>query len=360
MGFVRSRDGRHQALYIDPAGKRRSAGTFSSVRKAEEAILRKEVAKANGDWVDPREGTVTFATFAQDRWLPHRRVRDSTRGALAGHLRNHLVPSFGQVAMADLAPEHVQALVTAMLQRGLAPSTIRNVHATLHSCLDKAVREKVIAHNPSDGTELPKAGEPSFQILTPEQADQLLAAIRPEVRTLLLVLQETGMRWGESQALTPDDVDVGKSMLRVSANLIEVAKTKAPSGFRIGPTKTGKNRQVKVSREVTGALVERMQEQSLGGTDLLLGRSGVQPHQRTTFHKGFWNPARTAIGLPALRVHDLRHTHATWLLEGNASLAVVMERLGHGSIATTQRYLHTMPDSHDVALEALARVRGKS
>ncbi|WP_281248315.1 tyrosine-type recombinase/integrase [Cryptosporangium aurantiacum] len=58
------------------------------------------------------------------------------------------------------------------------------------------------------------------------------------------------------------------------------------------------------------------------------------------------------------RVHDLRHAHASWLLAGGADLQVVKERLGHGSIATTEKYLHTLPGAHDAALEALTAIRG--
>ncbi|MGI5159115.1 tyrosine-type recombinase/integrase [Microbispora sp. CA-102843] len=56
-------------------------------------------------------------------------------------------------------------------------------------------------------------------------------------------------------------------------------------------------------------------------------------------------------------MHDLRHAHASWLLAGGADLQVVKERLGHGSISTTEKYLHTLPDADDTALDALARTR---
>jgi site-specific recombinase XerD len=56
--------------------------------------------------------------------------------------------------------------------------------------------------------------------------------------------------------------------------------------------------------------------------------------------------------------HGLRHAHASWLLAGGADIQVVKERLGHGSITTTQRYLQTLPDAEDAALNALAAVRG--
>jgi site-specific recombinase XerD len=59
-------------------------------------------------------------------------------------------------------------------------------------------------------------------------------------------------------------------------------------------------------------------------------------------------------------MRDLRHAHASWLLNGGADLQIVKERLGHASIATTERYLHTLPDADETALEALARTRNRS
>jgi site-specific recombinase XerD len=74
-----------------------------------------------------------------------------------------------------------------------------------------------------------------------------------------------------------------------------------------------------------------------------------------------WYPAVTAAGIETkVRIHDLRHAHASWLLAGGADLQVVKERLGHGSIATTERYLHTLPDADETALDALSNIRNRS
>ncbi|TMR37411.1 tyrosine-type recombinase/integrase, partial [Actinomadura geliboluensis] len=79
------------------------------------------------------------------------------------------------------------------------------------------------------------------------------------------------------------------------------------------------------------------------------------------FRRKIWYPARAAAGLnfrPTMR--DLRHAHASWLLNGGADLQVVKERLGHASISTTERYLHTLPDADETALEAPAKTRSRS
>ncbi|MFC5185835.1 tyrosine-type recombinase/integrase [Actinomadura harenae] len=79
------------------------------------------------------------------------------------------------------------------------------------------------------------------------------------------------------------------------------------------------------------------------------------------FRRQIWNPAIEAAALdfrPTMR--DLRHAHASWLLHGGADLQVVKERLGHASIATTERYLHTLPDADETALTALERTRSRA
>jgi integrase len=79
---------------------------------------------------------------------------------------------------------------------------------------------------------------------------------------------------------------------------------------------------------------------------------------RDWFRAQVWIPACLAAGIdPPVRMHDLRHSHASWLLAGGADLQVVKERLGHVSIATTEKYLHTLPEADETALAALNRIR---
>jgi hypothetical protein len=82
---------------------------------------------------------------------------------------------------------------------------------------------------------------------------------------------------------------------------------------------------------------------------------------RSWFRFRVWAPARSAAGLDeAVRVYDLRHAHGLWLLAGGANTEAVKERLGHGSVLTTQRYLHTLPEADDAAVEAFSRVRHRN
>ena len=75
------------------------------------------------------------------------------------------------------------------------------------------------------------------------------------------------------------------------------------------------------------------------------------------FRNQVWDPVRKSVGLGKVRIHDMRHAHASWLLAGGADLQVVKERLGHASISTTEKYLHSLPTADETALDALTRIR---
>ena len=82
---------------------------------------------------------------------------------------------------------------------------------------------------------------------------------------------------------------------------------------------------------------------------------------RDWFRQNIWNPAIDRAGMTfRVRPHDLRHAHASWLLAGGADLQMVKDRLGHGSISTTEKYLHTLPDADDDALDAFTRIRNRT
>jgi site-specific recombinase XerD len=81
---------------------------------------------------------------------------------------------------------------------------------------------------------------------------------------------------------------------------------------------------------------------------------------RSWWRAAVWQPALKAANLEIqVRMHDLRHAHASWLLAGGADIQVVKERLGHGSLRTTERYLQTLPEADETALEALSKIRNR-
>jgi len=123
-------------------------------------------------------------------------------------------------------------------------------------------------------------------------------------------------------------------------------------------------RTLRVSQDLLDTLADRIASLGLGREDLLFPSREVAsgaPLSRATFNTRYWRPAvaRSGIDFP-VRMHDLRHAHASWLLAGGTDLKSVMERMGHAQIMTTQKYLHTLPDADDKALAAFEAVRSRS
>jgi integrase len=105
------------------------------------------------------------------------------------------------------------------------------------------------------------------------------------------------------------------------------------------------------------AIAEHISSRGLGRNELLFATEAGTPISRNTFRTRVWLLAVKAWGLDFnVRMHDPRHAHASWLLAGGADLKGVMERMGHAQIQTTQKYLHTLPDTDKKNLDAFTRV----
>jgi site-specific recombinase XerD len=106
------------------------------------------------------------------------------------------------------------------------------------------------------------------------------------------------------------------------------------------------------------AMAEHIKANGIGHDDLLFPSRVGTPISRNTFRIRIWLPAIKASGIDfPVRVHDLRHAHAFWLPAGGADLKSVMDRMGHAQIQTTQKYLHTLPDTDQRNLDALTRIQ---
>ncbi|WP_337918500.1 tyrosine-type recombinase/integrase [Actinopolymorpha pittospori] len=96
----------------------------------------------------------------------------------------------------------------------------------------------------------------------------------------------------------------------------------------------------------------------MGRDHPLFTTSAGTPISRNTFRTRIWLPAVKASGVDfAVRMHDLRHAHASWLLAEGSDLKSVVERMGHAQIQTTQKYIHALPEADQKNLDALARAR---
>ena len=373
---VRGGRTRFTAAYRDREGRIRSAGTFDSRRAAERASHRQDDKVAEGSWIDPAAGRITFQSYAEDVWLPSRHLEVTTRAGYRSYLRIHFVPFFGGMQLARIMPSTVQEWVNQAGQprtvdgkesKGLSPRSIAKYHVMLHSIFARAARDRLIAFNPCEATELPKIITKPSRTLTPEEFGSLLDQIPARFKALVMTDIETGLRWGELVGLRPRHLNFLRRTITVEETIVEVSRKDSPTGERMivkAYPKDDEPRTLKVSQDLLDVLSARIAGLGLGRDDLLFPSTetaGGDPLSRATFNKRYWKPAVARSGLDFnVRMHDLRHAHASWLLAGGADLKSVMDRMGHSQIQTTQKYLHRLDDADDKALAAFESVRHRA
>ncbi|KRA37874.1 MULTISPECIES: tyrosine-type recombinase/integrase [unclassified Nocardioides] len=352
---------RFLAQYRDPEGRIRSAGTHSSRRAAERAGNREEQRVLTGSWHDRTLGAVSFQQYVERDWLPSKHIEATTRAAYISNLDKHFFPFFGTKAMYQVTPSLVQDWVTKAAADGLSGRSISKYHTMLHSIFKRAVRDKLIVTNPCEHTELPKVITKKTRTLTPDEFESLIKAVPDEHRLMVETAIETGMRWGELIALKPRHVDFLRRTVTVQDTIVEVSKKHSPTGERYVSKpypKDNEPRTFAVRQDWLDAVAEHIELRNIGRDDLLFTTRAGTPISRNTFRTRVWLPAVKASGVGfAVRIHDLRHAHASWLLAGGSDLKSVMDRLGHAQIQTTQKYLHALKEADQHNLDALDRMQ---
>ena len=352
---------RFTGFYVDPDGIKRSAGNYNARRDALRAAHREEQRVLAGGWHNARLGAISFQEYVERDWLPSKHIEATTRAAYVSNLNKHFFPFFGRRPIAKIASSLVQDWVTQAAASGLSPRSIAKYHTMLHSIFKRAVRDQLIVVNPCEHTELPKVIVKKTRTLTPEEFDILINAVPQQHRLMVETAIESGMRWGELIALRPRHIDFLRRTVTVEETIIEVSKKHSPSGERYmvkAYPKDDEPRTFGVDGGWLDAVAQHIKASDIGRDDLLFTTAVGTPISRNTFRTRVWLPAVKASGIDFnVRIHDLRHAHASWLLAEGSDLRSVMERMGHAQIQTTQKYLHPLPEADQKNLDALARAR---
>ncbi|MGW3570185.1 tyrosine-type recombinase/integrase [Streptomyces sp. NPDC000941] len=239
------------------------------------------------------------------------------------------------------------------------PKSIRNRHGLLFCIVQSAVERtpQLRTTNCCKNTRLPRLDdgtEEEMCFLEHEEYQRIAQEIRdPDARDLADWLVATGMRWGEATALKVKDITLGVERSTVS---IQRAWKKAKKGaeggaFYLGPPKTRKARRILRLTPVQEALVRRLTAGQ--PKEAFLFQTPTGKHWRhANFYNRKWRPAVKAAVAKGLakepRLHDLRHTHASWLIAARIPLPAIQRRLGHESISTTvDRYGHLLSELDD-------------
>lgn len=231
--------------------------------------------------------------------------------------------------LAELSERMVSRWIQGLAESGASGKTVQNKHGFLSGALKAAVRAEHIKSNPCEGHRLPRTEHHEMVMLSRAEFD-LIYSLIPQQRwkDLAMWLVSTGMRFGEATALRADDIDAQACTARI-------ARAWKYNGSRpeLGPPKTRR-----------GVRTINIPEQALRCVDLtrkgwLFTNAAGNPARSHNFFQSAWQPARAAAAEAGLRkaprIHDLRHTCASWMLASGVPIHVVSSHLGHENIQTT-------------------------
>lgn len=290
-----------------------------------------------------------------DKWLEEWMLAKkwSTIKSYRTHCRINISPYIGEIPIAELKVEDVNRLYNTLSEKGLAPKTIRNVHGILHEAMAIAYELEGIPKNPTNNRhiiQLPKVVKPEIKPLTNEQIrDFLELAQEDEYGNYFKVVLFTGMREAEALGLTWDCVDLERGRIRVEKQLQR--RPIAEGGYCFAPLKNNKVRTIVIGASVVEILREEQRKQIRarqragqnwkGWTDgnllcpALVFTTVTGNHIADAVIRRHYKALVEEIGIPKVRIHDLRHTYAVLSLQNGDDIKTVQENLGHATAAFT-------------------------
>jgi integrase len=361
---------------VAPRGetRRQLKRRFPTYREARAELTKTLGELGTGTYVEPSR--LTLAQWVE-QWAPilRSRVRPSTAASYERNLRLHAVPSLGGRQLQSLKPADLTALYARLRTDGRADHargvglSIRSVaylHTIVGRCLEDAVDGGLLQSNPARKAKPPKA---AAEVGTREPVRtwprEILAAFLAANRAhrhhpVWLLLATTGLRRGEALGLAWSAVDLEAGRLQVTRTLVD-----ADAGVPVWSepkTRRGR-RQIALDPATVAALkavrVAQAADRLAVGPgyvdhDLVFALPDGRPLHPERFSRSFTELVARQ-GLPAIRVHDLRHTWATLALEAGIHPKVVSERLGHSTVSITlDIYSHVTPAMQADAADRVA------
>lgn len=295
--------------------------------------------------------TPALSEVAEQHFARLTDVGTATMNEYRRDLKNHIIPKLGHVPISNIDEDDLLAWVHYMKDKGLAPKTIANVHGLIFSIMKTAIYKKYRADNPCEHTRLPKADhtEDKNTFLTKGEFALILKHTDKHFHPFFLFLIGTGLRFSEATALQPGDFSD-------NAGVYSVRVTKAwkrdPDKRRImGPPKTERARRtVGMDKQLAALVAPLIQACEPGDYVFKMKQGGDATGQ--AMHNKAWQPALKRAKVDGLkkspRIHDLRHTFASWMLTGDNPMSIfeLSRLMGHESVNTTTKvYSHLMPES---------------
>jgi len=310
--------------------------------------------------------TLTVGQYL-DSWLTGKHsLKPKTVSVYRDAIELYLRPHLGAVRLLELRAHHLDRLYVSISvgRRGrpLSPSTIRRIHAVLRSALNTAVKRRLIPYNPADHVELAPENPKRARPWTVKQVRAFLDATHDDrLAPLYRLLLVTGMRRGEAVGLRWLDVDLDGRCLFIVQQITEIRGRGV-----VGTPKTKRGSRVIPIDDGTVEILRRHQQnqhlERLAGGDawtdsgLAFTRPDGSP-LRPEYVTRHFQKLGAQLGLPAIRLHDLRHTNASLSLTAGVDMKVVSERLGHSQLAiTADLYTHVSRGLGRAAADQIAAV----
>jgi len=341
--------GKYRGRYRDADNKIRTApgGPYVQKKEARRAAETAEGESRSLGWRDPAAAGRTWGEWCK-QWWPSRRVKASTLRSDVGRRDNHLLPQWGEVRLCDITRQDVKNWAAELQQweddddavHTRAPATVKQIVGLFASSLRGAMDAEVLPYNVADKLKLPGTPEGLERYLTQEEFWKLAGELEGEYLAMTLLLAGSGMRWGEAAGLH-------RARVHKDRRVIDVVEAWGYDDSKMAPIPKGKRmRTVPIADWVDlSTLEEKAGTDTCGYTHtqghcrgpLLLTTENGAVLDRSKFTKVFHAAVKRAE-LGHVRPHDLRHTYASWLLQGERTLAEVGKLLGHKSPITTARY----------------------
>jgi integrase len=313
-------------------------------------VLRERDLGRNAEGV-----TVTLDEFL-DRWLDTAakpKLRDKSYESYESLLRRYIRPVLGGRILSAVTPLDVQGAYQKMIDRGLSSRTVRYTHSVLRSAMRQAIRWRLQAQDPTDGAQLPRVRRREMCVLTAEQSRIFLSAVlKTHYGPVFAVALTTGMRPSEYLALKWQDIDWDRGTVSIVRTL-----ERSAGGWRFAETKRARSRRVikfqdwvlETLKSLQAITIRRSGCSRPDNSELVFTSPAGHPIYSDKLAKRFKAILRQ-VGLPVIRLYDLRHTAATLALSVGVPPKVVAEQLGHASAAfTLDVYSHLLPHMQEEA-----------
>jgi len=247
------------------------------------------------------------------------KMQESYRSSLG-----HLIPVFNQYRLNRISKVMVQTYMTDRKREGASNATVNREVACMKSMLARAVDWEYLEKNPLHGLKLLKEAPIRESYLIDDEAKRLIAVSPPYLRDIIIFALATGMRQSEIFNLRWEDVRQDGRFSFGSINVVG---------------KGEKRRIIRMNRTVYELMLRKRRE----GKSEYVFPSPKTGEKLVHVDKSF-KAALKKAGITNFRFHDLRHTAASWMVQGGADIYAVQTILGHSHIKTTQRYAHQSPE----------------